>query len=438
MRLRRARLGLAALLGIGAGLALAQDMRETERRLQQVRGELQQIGQERRRLEGARNAAARALREADERVGQSSRQLADTQAALTRQEAEVTELHTRRGQLQQQLSGQRERLARLLRASYQNGQQAALKVLLSQDQIRKGQRDLAYYTLLQRQRSAQIRRIGTQLAELDAVEVALAEKQLQLATTRQQQQRQLQEVAAQRQARSEALAKLEGDYRSQAQREQALGRDAQALERLLGQLRDAAARAERERLARERREAALRAERARREAATRPPAQDPPATSRRQPATRPARSRPATATATTAAPASAPTARPAAAVGGAGWPLNGQLLAGFGGTFPEGGHSNGLLIAAAAGTPVRAVADGQVVFAEWMSGYGLLCIVDHGNGYMSLYAHNDALMKAVGSQVRRGDTLASVGTSGGRSQPALYFELRQGGRPVNPARWLRR
>ena len=97
-----------------------------------------------------------------------------------------------------------------------------------------------------------------------------------------------------------------------------------------------------------------------------------------------------------------------------------------------------LLIAAAAGSAVRAVADGQVVFAEWMSGYGLLCIIDHGNGYMSLYAHNDALMKEAGSRVRRGDTIASVGNSGGQGRPALYFELRRAGRPVNPNVWLRR
>ena len=87
---------------------------------------------------------------------------------------------------------------------------------------------------------------------------------------------------------------------------------------------------------------------------------------------------------------------------------------------------------------MRAVADGQVVFAEWMSGYGLLCIVDHGNGYMSLYAHNDALMKDVGARVARGDAVGSVGNSGGQGRPALYFELRRGGKPVNPSVWLRR
>jgi len=106
--------------------------------------------------------------------------------------------------------------------------------------------------------------------------------------------------------------------------------------------------------------------------------------------------------------------------------------------MPDGRDSDGLLIAAAAGTPVKAVADGQVVYAEWMTGYGLLLIVDHGNGYMSLYAHNDALLKDVGDTVKRGDPVSTVGTSGGHGRAALYFELRRNGAPVNPGTWLRR
>ncbi|KAB8182140.1 peptidoglycan DD-metalloendopeptidase family protein, partial [Lysobacter maris] len=94
--------------------------------------------------------------------------------------------------------------------------------------------------------------------------------------------------------------------------------------------------------------------------------------------------------------------------------------------------------AANAGTAVKAVADGQVVYAEWMTGYGLLLIIDHGNGYMSLYAHNDALLKDAGDSVKRGDAVASVGSSGGHGRPALYFELRRNGQPVNPNVWLRR
>jgi len=90
------------------------------------------------------------------------------------------------------------------------------------------------------------------------------------------------------------------------------------------------------------------------------------------------------------------------------------------------------------GATVKAVANGKVVFADWMNGYGLILIIDHGNGYMSLYARNEALLRDAGDDVRRGDAVASVGSSGGAGPPALYFELRRNGDPVNPNTWLQK
>jgi len=97
-----------------------------------------------------------------------------------------------------------------------------------------------------------------------------------------------------------------------------------------------------------------------------------------------------------------------------------------------------VLIGAPLGSPVTAVADGTVVFAEWMTGYGLILIIDHGNGYMSLYAHNESLLRDAGDTVSKGDAIARVGRSGGWGSPALYFELRKGGAPVDPSSWLQR
>ncbi|PJK14694.1 peptidase M23 [Lysobacteraceae bacterium NML07-0707] len=421
-----ARLGLTALMTCAVGMALGQDLRQTERKLQQLRGELQQIGQERRRLEGERGEAARALRAADESIARSARALAQTREAISREQAQLAELEARNAHLEARLANQRQQLARWVRAAYLTGPESALKVMLSQDQIQEGQRDLAYYGALQRQRAAQIRAISEQLDEARALQQAIADKQVRLAEARQKQQAELAEVEKQRSERAELLGKIDSQYQDKRSREQALGQDAAALEQLLAQLRATAARAERER-----REAAARARRE--QAAAERRAQQSAARSRNE--NRTTRSRPG---ATASRPAPRPAPATPATVGGAGWPLNGQLLASFGGTMPDGARSSGLLIAAAAGAPVRAVADGQVVFAEWMSGYGLLCIIDHGNGYMSLYAHNDALMKDVGSRVRRGDTIGSVGNSGGQGRPALYFELRRAGRPVNPNVWLRR
>lgn len=119
---------------------------------------------------------------------------------------------------------------------------------------------------------------------------------------------------------------------------------------------------------------------------------------------------------------------------GAGWPVNGRILAEFG-AQRDGGRWDGVLIGAPEGSPVRAVSSGQVVYSDWLRGYGLLSIVDHGNGYMSLYAFNQTLYKSVGEQVMKGDILALVGNSGGNESPGLYFGLRQNGRPVDPLVW---
>ncbi|HET7655990.1 MAG TPA: peptidoglycan DD-metalloendopeptidase family protein, partial [Luteimonas sp.] len=185
-------------------------------------------------------------------------------------------------------------------------------------------------------------------------------------------------------------------------REKALGSNVASLKKLLAELRAAAARAEAERRAA--------AERARREAARTgaPP------------------------------PRVTPPAGTGLRVGGVGWPLSGNLIAGYGGKLPDGGSSSGLLIGAPAGTPVKAVADGRVVFGDWMNGYGLILIVDHGNGYMSLYARNEALLRDVGDRVKRGDPVATVGNSGTAGPVALYFELRRNGDPVDPGVWLKR
>ncbi|QFY42346.1 peptidoglycan DD-metalloendopeptidase family protein [Candidatus Methylospira mobilis] len=124
----------------------------------------------------------------------------------------------------------------------------------------------------------------------------------------------------------------------------------------------------------------------------------------------------------------------AEAAPGAGWPVNGRILANYG-AQRDGGRWDGVLIGAPEGSPVRAVSNGQVVYSDWLRGYGLLIIVDHGNRYMSLYAFNQTLYKKVGEQVRKGDVLALVGNSGGNESPGLYFGLRQNGRPVDPLQW---
>ena len=119
------------------------------------------------------------------------------------------------------------------------------------------------------------------------------------------------------------------------------------------------------------------------------------------------------------------------------WPVDGQVHRRFGEERASGRMRwQGMLIQASSGSDIRAVAAGQVVFADWLRGFGLLAIVDHGDDHMSLYGHADALHKHAGDRVEGGETIATIGQSGGQADVGLYFEIRQGGEPIDPRLWL--
>jgi septal ring factor EnvC (AmiA/AmiB activator) len=117
-------------------------------------------------------------------------------------------------------------------------------------------------------------------------------------------------------------------------------------------------------------------------------------------------------------------------------PAKGKVSNRFGSARQEGSTWKGLFIRAATGGEVKAIAGGRVVFAEWMRGFGNLLIVDHGSGYLSIYGNNDSLLKQVGEPVHGGDSIASVGNSGGNPESGLYFELRHQGQPLDPLKWV--
>lgn len=395
-----------------AGPLLAQtSSRDAEKKLQQLRGELKGVTQERRQLEQQRAQARQQLREADQKVARSARAVAEAEAAIQREQQALAGLQQHKQQLQQGLARQRRQLSALLRSAYQLGSHAPLKLLLAQDTVAAANRELAYHRYLQRERARSISALTADLQALAGTEQQVVARSRELEQAREQQRQQAAALAQDRRQRASVLAELDSRYQDRSEREKALGQDARGLERVLANLRAAAARADAERRAAVRRA----------EAAKSRPAEG--GGSRGTPGKTPPR---AVATA------------PAPKVGGLGWPLSGNLLARYGGRLPDGRRSNGVLIGAAAGSTITAVADGTVVFSDWMTGYGMILIVDHGNGYMSLYAHNDTLLKDAGARIKRGDAVARVGNSGGQGTPALYFELRRNGQPVDPGTWLQR
>lgn len=362
-------------------LERAAEEARAERELERVRSELRELAQAQQQLEGQRSSASQALREADAAVGAAVRGLRDTEAGIATQEARLRELEAEAGALEVRLSGQREALAALVRSAYALGRHEQLKLLLAQDRISDLARVLAYHRYVQADRGERIRGLLDELQVLAGLSEQVRERREALAASRLLQQEQLGELEAQRGERAGVVAELEARHQAGAQRIAALGRDEQALGKLLEELRDVLADVPRQL-----------------DDAT-------PLSDRR---------------------------------GQLPWPLDGTRLVGFGAQMPDGRAAQGWLIAGTAGAEVRAISHGQVAFADWLKGYGLIVIVDHGDGWMSLYANNDALLKDAGDWVRAREPVATVGSSGAQGRPALYFELRRESRPVDPATWLQR
>lgn len=381
------RVALALALLLSAPDALAQGAPErakkeaaAQQRLDTLRAQIKTIASEQRALDGERGDATRGLREADATVNLAVRNLRRTEAGIATQELELQALQAKQLALEAGLVEQRAALAALVRSAYALGRHEQLKLLLAQDRMSDLARVLAYHRYFQNDRQQRISGLTAELHELAAVAQQVTDQQQILEAARQQQQSELTALEAQRGERATVLAALESRFSDRAARLAALGRDEKSVVRLLEQLRDAVADIPRQ------------------------VDDNRPFASRR---------------------------------GQLGRPLAGAALAGFGGRLPDGRTSDGLLIAGTAGAEVRAAAPGRVAFSDWLKGYGLLLIVDHGDGWMSLYAFNDALLKDVGDWVRAGEPLATVGSSGGQGRPALYFELRRNGQPQDPKPWLR-
>ena len=243
---------MAALL---AGVALApsgvkaQSHKATEQQLRQARAELQQIARERRRLEGQRGDAVQRLRSADEQLGRSGRALAETEAALRDARDALADLQRRRQEMQQDLAQRRARLATLLRSAYMSGAQAPLKLLLAQDRIADAQRAMGYYRYVQREQVRQVTELSGSLTALAATEAEIDARTRELEALQAQQRDRLGDLQRDRGAHAEVVAELDQRYQDRQAREQALGQDVKSLERLLANLRAAAARAEAERRA---------------------------------------------------------------------------------------------------------------------------------------------------------------------------------------------
>jgi septal ring factor EnvC (AmiA/AmiB activator) len=319
------------------------------------------------------------LRAAELAISSASERLREVEQRIAGRMAELARLQALRNERSREVDEQRTALAQQIRAAYMMGRQDYLKLILNQEDPERVARLTAYHDFFSRARSHRIRKLSDGIAEIERLGRAIKLETNTLTRLRSEARREIDAIESRRAERSEVLAKLELEVKDRAHERERLVEDEQRLAALLGEL-----------------EALIAAE------------------------------RPETGDRTTFAELR----------GKLSWPIDGRIVRPFGASREDVAFkSHGVLMEAPAGADVRAISHGRVVFADWFRNLGLLLIIDHGDGYMSLYGHNQVLYKEIGEWVEDREVIAGVGDTGGRVAAALYFEVRHNGVPNDPGEW---
>ena len=373
------RLRLAVIFGcLCFGLASVgaeQTPQQAREHLQRLRQQVEAVQMQLSRERGDLDDAEAALRESEKAVAKAVRDLNRHRQAVADQRHKLAELRGEATTLAEALAADRRRLAEQVRLAHRLGGQSALEVLLAQEDPGAISRMLVYYDYVNRARTERMARLSRRLERLAELRRRAREEAEALARMQAEQARKVGRLKSAREKRQTTLAALKGRVGDRLEELAELERHEARLGSLVAALQ-------------------------------------------RSPSVR----------------ASPPDGDSEVR---AGWPVEGSVLAEYG-SPRRGGRLrwHGLLIGAAEGAEVKAAAAGRVVFADWLPHYGLVLIVQHARGYLTLYGHNQALYKNVGDKVAADEVIARVGVSGGRQQAALYFEVRKSGKPVDPAVWL--
>ena len=370
--------GLLLFASPPAGHAAGVGAEAKEAELKQIRGRIESIRKAIHNDAEKRDSLAVQLKNSDLEIQSAREQQSDVRSRRVATEGRLKALQAERGDTERQVDAQREALAGELRVAYMNGREEQLKLVLNQRDPAQAARTMAYYGYLSRARSERINSINEHLAHLDLLSEKISAEAARLKAIEVDNAREVRALAGARERRAQTLAQIQSKLNNRNEELAKLEREARAVEKLVEELRRAIEEF--------------------------PDLADTPF----------ARVR-----------------------GKLPWPVKGPLLARFG-QLRAGGPLKwqGVLISAARGTQVRAPYQGRVVYADWLAGLGLLIVVDHGAGYMSLYGHNEQLFRRVGDRVSAGDILGAVGDAAGVGKPALYLEIRKGRQAVDPAQWL--
>ncbi|PLC52457.1 peptidase [Pollutimonas nitritireducens] len=487
----------SVVLALWAGIAcsaeptLAQKQAEARKQQSELRARIQALQKEIDSQESSRRDAANDLKESESAISSTNRQLTELAGRQDRVELELKKLATQIAKQKKQLGTRQQELGDQLRAQYASGL-SPWTALLSGDDPQTIGRDLSYLGYISKAQAEAVRAVRQALDELAVLQASSEAHQKELVRLEKDTAKQKEALEEQKTEREKVLERISGALKEQRNQAERLQRNDQRLGDLVEGLEKAIARqAEEARLAEEKRKAdeARKAEQVRQaalerrreleraRATARKAEQDARAAQERarrlqdeKEAERArlqverARAEARAAEEAAARPPPKPTPPPenlgtesikGSAPGiaqpqlappggfsglkrGAPYPVrSSDVLGRFGAERPEGGLWRGIVLRSPEGTKVRVIAPGRVVYANWLGGFGNLIIVDHGAKYLSVYGHNQSLLKRVGDIVDTGDTIATVGATGGQVDSGLYFEIRHQGTPVNPLLWLR-
>ena len=371
---------LLALFFIGLPhLGLAQsDEEKTREKLQQLESDIKRITSEISDASNRQNKLQTQLRQAEVDLGTLQRKIKKNQKALNDSAKELAELEQQRSEQEQARDAQQARIALELKTAWQMGRQAQVKVLLNQEDPHTVARSLAYYRYFFKARNTLVQQYRKTLRELEELQTRIDSKLAELEDRGQTLEKQQKEVVAAQAERKQAVARLNDSISSKSAQLKQKEQDRQRLEELVRAIEEAVVNLQ--------------------------------------------------------VPADYQKFK--SARGKMPWPVAGKHSNQFNRSRNEGKMRwQGITIPANEGTTVKAIHHGRVVYADWLRGSGLLLIIDHGDGYMSLYAHNESLLREVGEWVSVGSPISTVGNSGGKEDFALYFEIRHDGKPVNPSKW---
>ncbi|MHA7926115.1 MAG: murein hydrolase activator EnvC family protein [Marinobacter sp.] len=369
---------LALTLTLGAAPALAQQ-EVTPAQIEELKERIEDIDDWLEDAEEDRSALERQLAATEKNISRLTRERRSLRQQAEQQQQKLRELETEVQELTRTLDRQRDSLKKQIRAAWMEGDAPAVKVLLNEIDPDKIARTMTYYEYLSKDTVDRLEAFRQSLQELRNTQAAVQSTRVELARTEESVAKRQQELTESRKERQQTLATLNADIQNRRGEREELESDRKRLENLLEEVQQAI--------------------------------NNIPSPNESQPF------------------ASLRNKLP--------WPVKGQVLSRYGERYADGKlRRNGLLISTGDEAEIRAIHYGRVVFANWLRGFGLITIIDHGDGYMTLYGHSSSLFTSPGDWVAAGEPIAQAGRTGGTDSPALYFEVRHNGKPDNPGRWL--